>query len=108
MQTHKSTYTLTSHIKLKSISMDLIWLKVLRNSCTVPYLFISVFCKPFLLPCSLFLFLVTIPVSLCMCVKVNTSSDIYSGLMRPLCRWSRNTSEPSSSDSADSGQEEQR
>jgi len=40
MQTHKSTYTLTSHIKLKSILMDLIWLKVLRNSCTVPYLFL--------------------------------------------------------------------
>ena len=39
MQTHKSTYTLTSQIKLKSILMDLIWLKVLRNSCRVPYLF---------------------------------------------------------------------
>ena len=30
---------LTNQIKLKSILMDLIWLKVLRNSCTVPYLF---------------------------------------------------------------------
>ena len=39
IQTHKTTYKLTNQTKLNSILMDLIWLKVLRNSCTVPYLF---------------------------------------------------------------------
>jgi len=40
IRTHMSTYGLTNQTKLKSILMDLIWLKVLRNSCTVPYLFL--------------------------------------------------------------------
>ena len=40
IQTHKCTYRLTNQTKLKSILMILIWLKVLRNSCTVPYLFV--------------------------------------------------------------------
>ena len=38
--TYKSTHRLTNQTKLKSILMNLIWLKVLRNSCTVPYLFV--------------------------------------------------------------------
>ena len=37
IKTHKSTFRLTNETKLKSILMDLIWQKVLRNSCTVPY-----------------------------------------------------------------------
>ena len=36
---HKSTERLTNQTKLNSILMNLIVLKVLRNSCTVPYLF---------------------------------------------------------------------
>ena len=40
IQTHKSIYRLTNETKLKSILNNFILLKVLRNSRTVPYLFI--------------------------------------------------------------------
>ena len=40
IQTLMSMYTPTNQTKLKSILMDLIWLKLLRNSCTVLYLFV--------------------------------------------------------------------
>ena len=39
IRTDKSTYKLMNQTKPKSILMDLIWLKVLLNFCTVPYLF---------------------------------------------------------------------
>ena len=39
--TYKSAHGLTNQTKLKSIFIDMIWLKVLRNSCTVRYLFLS-------------------------------------------------------------------
>ena len=41
IRTHKSTNRLKNQTYLKSILKDLIWLKVMRNSCTVPYLFLS-------------------------------------------------------------------
>ena len=41
IRTYKSTHRLTNETKLKSILIHLIWLKVLRNSYTVPYLFCS-------------------------------------------------------------------
>ena len=41
IRTHKSAYELTYQTKIKSILMDFIWLKVLPNSCMVPYLLLS-------------------------------------------------------------------
>ena len=39
MQVNTQTHKHNNQTKLKSILMDLIWLKELRNYCTVPYLF---------------------------------------------------------------------
>ena len=52
-RTHNSAYKLTNQTKLKPILMDLIWLKVLSNSFTVPYFLWKAVClkKKFRLQC---------------------------------------------------------